>query len=204
MLRLFGEPEVTGLIAPLFDDYCTIRRLLVDGAMRVRMGRAARGLLIAFMVASASALLHSLSQGATEASRFAAIHLVVYWVAAIFWLVVAPAWLLAKSTVRTPLIMTLTGWVVLVPAWLAIVALQDEPARLLSIVGVVWMADTAAYLYGRRFGRHRLAPRISPGKTWEGFGGAIALSTLASVVCRLLPRCCPANRCFSVTVRRPV
>lgn len=43
---------------------------------------------------------------------------------------------------------------------------------------LLWTNDTAAYLIGRRFGRHRLAPSISPGKTWEGWAGG-AMATLA-------------------------
>ena len=40
-------------------------------------------------------------------------------------------------------------------------------------MAIVWIADTAAYFAGRRFGRHKLAPQISPGKTWEGAYGAM-------------------------------
>jgi phosphatidate cytidylyltransferase len=43
---------------------------------------------------------------------------------------------------------------------------------------VVWLADTAAYFSGRKFGKHKLAPSISPGKTWEGVLGALALVTI--------------------------
>jgi len=64
------------------------------------------------------------------------------------------------------------GWVVLVCAWYALYLLQVNPARLLALLAVVWIADTAAYFAGRRFGQHKLAPTISPGKTWEGVIGA--------------------------------
>lgn len=95
-----------------------------------------------------------------------------YWVSVIFWLVLAPAWLSRKWRVNNALLMGLTGCVVLLPAWLALVALQTAPEHLLMLLGVVWIADSAAYLVGRRFGRNRLAPTISPGKTWEGVLGA--------------------------------
>jgi phosphatidate cytidylyltransferase len=45
---------------------------------------------------------------------------------------------------------------------------------LLAAMALVWVADIAAYFAGRRFGRRRLAPAISPGKTWEGVIGALA------------------------------
>lgn len=97
-----------------------------------------------------------------------------YWVSTVFWLLLAPAWLAGKWRIDEALIMGVTGWVVLVPAWLALAALQVEPAWLLTLLGIVWIADSAAYLVGRRFGRRQLAPQISPGKTWEGVAGACA------------------------------
>jgi phosphatidate cytidylyltransferase len=96
-----------------------------------------------------------------------------FLVAAIFWVVAAPFWLASKSR---PGAMTcaLAGWIVIWPTWFAFVVLRDaSPWLLLAIAAVVWVADIAAYFTGKRFGRHKLAPAISPGKTWEGVVGAL-------------------------------
>jgi phosphatidate cytidylyltransferase len=53
---------------------------------------------------------------------------------------------------------------------------------LLYFVLITKFSDTGAYLVGSLIGRHKMIPRISPGKTWEGFGGAIVVSTAASVI----------------------
>jgi len=53
---------------------------------------------------------------------------------------------------------------------------------LLSVLLIVWVADTAAYFAGRAFGRHKLAPRVSPGKTWEGVAGALIANTALALV----------------------
>ena len=57
------------------------------------------------------------------------------------------------------------------PPALAMVALQ--PLEVLLVLAVAWIADTAAYFAGRAWGRHKLAPEISPGKTWEGAAGGL-------------------------------
>ena len=88
-----------------------------------------------------------------------------------FWIGVAPLWLAGKLT-ATPGRLAMAGWVVLVCAWYALYLLQVSPARLVALLAVVWIADSAAYFSGRRFGLHKLAPTISPGKTWEGVLGA--------------------------------
>jgi phosphatidate cytidylyltransferase len=60
---------------------------------------------------------------------------------------------------------------------------------LVSVLAVVWIADIAAYFTGRSLGRHKLALRISPGKTWEGVYGALAFVTVfALLVHRLWPQ----------------
>ena len=96
--------------------------------------------------------------------------------AAMFWLILAPAWLSYRwSLVGRPLPGALVGIVVILPTWIAMSQLhQRGPWVLLGAMAVVWVADIAAYFAGRRFGRHKLAPNISPGKTWEGVAGAVA------------------------------
>lgn len=65
----------------------------------------------------------------------------------------------------------------------AIAALYKHgPLYLLSVMALVWIADIGAYFSGKAFGRHKLAPSISPGKSWEGaIGGGIAVLVLAAV-----------------------
>ncbi len=59
---------------------------------------------------------------------------------------------------------------------------QRSVIFMVSAMAIVWVADIGAYFSGRAFGRHKLAPSISPGKTWEGVaGGALAVLVLAAV-----------------------
>ena len=112
-----------------------------------------------------------------ESSRSA--NLVLYGMAFLFWTLLVPLWLRNQWRARQWTIMALIGWVVLIPTWLALVELRTiGPELLLGLLAVVWVADTAAYFAGRKFGRHKLAPAISPGKTWEGVAGAFLGVTL--------------------------
>jgi phosphatidate cytidylyltransferase len=108
----------------------------------------------------------------------------VYLAAALFWWFVVPAWLGAGWRTRHPLGLGAAGWLTLVPTALALAELQAHAGQLLLLLGVVWIADTAAYLAGRRFGRHHLAPTVSPGKTWEGVAGAsVAVAVYYGLAC---------------------
>ena len=90
----------------------------------------------------------------------------------LFWCVVVPFWLYRGWKVGKTWMQALCGWVVLLPTWLALVLMQSLPWVLLAVLGVVWVADSAAYFAGHQWGRRKLAPAISPGKTWEGVAGA--------------------------------
>lgn len=79
-----------------------------------------------------------------------------------------------QRRVMPPVLMVMTGWAVLIPTGLAMLDLRAiSPWLLLFVMGLVWVADISAYFAGRRFGRNKLAPSISPGKTWEGVIGAM-------------------------------
>jgi len=112
-----------------------------------------------------------LGAGASDTQH---LHLAVYIVSALLWLVIVPLWLISGWKVRQPVLMALTGWAVLIPTGLAMLDLRAvSPWMLLFVMCLVWVADIAAYFAGRKFGKRKLAPSISPGKTWEGVMGAL-------------------------------
>lgn len=96
----------------------------------------------------------------------------LYTLSVIFWIFLIPLWLNRQWRLSS-LAGLLVGAVVLLPTWLALVQLRAvHPGVLLAVMALVWMADIAAYFAGRKFGRNKLAPSISPGKTQEGALGA--------------------------------
>lgn len=111
-------------------------------------------------------------------------HGVVLWLAVIWWgvatLMVAKfpssvAWwggLWGKS---------LMGWLILLPAGIGLIQLKSLPQGnmlILSVMLLVWAADIGAYFSGRAFGQSKLAPKVSPGKSWAGVYGGLTASVL--------------------------
>ena len=102
----------------------------------------------------------------------------LWWAVALAWVAFAPlrgrAWQAA-----------LAGLPVLAPTWLALSALHRAPLRgpqlLLFLLLLVFAADVGAYFAGRAFGRIKLAPNVSPGKTWEGVVGGLCAAVLLAV-----------------------
>jgi len=100
------------------------------------------------------------------------------------WWVIALAWIIFAPRNVAPWSAGLAGLLALVPAWLALVRLRYLPHGaqwVLFTLLLVWSADIGAYFAGHRFGRVRLAPDVSPGKTWEGVLGGVALSAIVAV-----------------------
>ncbi|MBW7925309.1 MAG: phosphatidate cytidylyltransferase [Burkholderiaceae bacterium] len=97
--------------------------------------------------------------------------------ATLAWLWLGPMHLHARDARGGGLALA-AGW--LLACWVALVALRAlGPLALLAAMAIVWVADIAAYFVGRAFGRRKLAPSISPGKSWEGaLGGAAAVAVL--------------------------
>jgi len=108
----------------------------------------------------------------------------LFALAAAFWLILVPLWLLSGFGKLPGVALAGAGAAVLAVAGIAAISLS--PLLLFLVLGLVWIADTAAYFAGHAFGRRRLAPLISPGKTWEGVAGALA-ATLAYAIIFALP-----------------
>lgn len=106
-----------------------------------------------------------------------------WWIMAVMLIISYPD---SKSAWQTKTVKLIIGWLILVPAWAGLVSIRSHEygsAFILYLFGIVWMADIAAYFFGRWFGRHKLAPKLSPGKTWQGaIGGFIMVAVLALIV----------------------
>mgnify|MGYP001617596834 CR=1 FL=1 len=152
----------------------------------IKLRRTHCGLYVVVILA-ACAVLFVLTQDDLPGGRLVrqsgGLQSAIYLGASLFWLVVVPLWLWRSWLPRARWLAALTGLLVLVPAWLALVELRTlGPLLLLLLMSVAWVSDIAAYFAGRHFGRHKLAPSISPGKTWEGvLGAVVAVSVYAAL-----------------------
>jgi len=112
----------------------------------------------------------------------------LWWSFALLWLRSYPA---SASIWSNLVVRSLMGLLILVPAWTAAVFLLTYPRGGLMVVImviVVVAADAGAYFSGKAWGRHKLAPAVSPAKTWEGFWGGVGCClALAMVLWFLLP-----------------
>ena len=102
---------------------------------------------------------------------------------ALAWWLVALVWVFNFPTPIPRVVGWICGALVLIPAYLAIISLYSlQPELLLFVLVIVWAADIGAYFAGKRFGRVKLAPNISPGKTWEGVLGGLAFVAILTLL----------------------
>jgi phosphatidate cytidylyltransferase len=114
-------------------------------------------------------------------------HLILLLSVACVWWVVALAWLSLAPERHQPVLALWCGVPVLAPAFAALAHLvasadgfTNGPQAVLLLALLVCAADIGAFFAGRSFGRHKLAPRVSPGKTWEGAAGGLIMVSLVA------------------------
>lgn len=111
------------------------------------------------------------------------------WAAALFWII---AFIFVVTYPRTlhwwrcPARRAFMGVFVLIPAWSGFIVLAELGSFwLLYVLLIAWVADIFAYFAGRTWGKHKLAPAVSPGKSWEGVAGGLVGTTLLSLATTL-------------------
>ena len=104
-------------------------------------------------------------------------------IASVFWLCIAPLFLIFKINLKNFFFSSLIGWILVMPLIISLNYLIElSPWVVLLVLTTIWLADSGAYFFGKQFGKRKLAPSISPGKTWEGFVGALFVVSLFSIV----------------------
>jgi phosphatidate cytidylyltransferase len=108
----------------------------------------------------------------------------IWWLAVLYWLVRPDFGVRSSGTVRV--LKGIAGILVMLPCWASFVTLHARedhgPLITLGLLVMVWVADSGAYFAGKRWGHTKLAPVISPGKTWEGVLGGIVTSAIAALL----------------------
>jgi phosphatidate cytidylyltransferase len=172
--------------------------LVVLGAVLFVLPPALAQLVIAFLVLAGAWEWSGLLGMSADAARYSFVALIgaliatvvfvvpgyadiVLQIACVWWFV-AFLWTFFFPTPIPVALRWLAGVLVLVPLFVALQFLYNiSPQFLLFALLIVWAADMGAYFVGKQVGRVKLAPSISPGKTWEGvFGGLVLVLILAA------------------------
>jgi phosphatidate cytidylyltransferase len=104
------------------------------------------------------------------------IGMVISWAAVLFWMLLVPFLIRYRFQTKNYICNAVIGILVIVPAWFGMVGLHTYPYALLGVLVGVWLVDIAGYFIGREFGKIKLLPSVSPGKTREGvLGGFVSV-----------------------------
>ncbi|MCL2893477.1 phosphatidate cytidylyltransferase [Brenneria tiliae] len=150
------------------------------------------GFLLALMLLTLPAYRYSIHVPQISAALWISL---AWWVVALFLVLFYPA--SAALWRRSRALRLLFGVVTIVPFFWGMVALRQYNYDINPFIGawwllyvmlLVWGADSGAYLFGKLFGKRKLAPKVSPGKTWEGLiGGLITSAALSLLFSRYAP-----------------
>jgi phosphatidate cytidylyltransferase len=150
------------------------------------------GLILAVMLFTLQPYQRNLHQFQMESSLWASLG---WWIVALFLVLFYPA--SAALWRHSRPLRLVFGLLTVIPFFWGMMALRqyhydtDHFAGawwLLFVMFIVWGADSGAYMFGRLFGKHKLAPKVSPGKTWEGFfGGLLSSAIIAWLFAMLAP-----------------
>lgn len=155
------------------------------------------GLLISLMIASNYVGIYS--QFNQLLSYQICFSVMLLWAIIFLWLQGYPSSAILWSS--KPVMLCL-GVFLLVAAWVAlasIISLENGRYLLLLAVTIIVLADVGGYIAGKLFGRHKLAPTISPGKTWEGLlGGMVLQAFLVGILLQLFPDIDALDLCMLV------
>ncbi|MCG5547673.1 phosphatidate cytidylyltransferase [Halorhodospira halochloris] len=159
--------------------------------MGVEDTKARAGLVAAFMATLPPGYL---LLDVTWAAEFIFYGAVLLWGCALLWLLIFSQ---RNIPAPAPAIAAVIGWLLLWPCWLALVYVHGHtnwgPFWHTFLLVLVWVADTGAFFAGKAWGKHRLAPSISPGKSWEGaiVGGVAGVIAGFGLIWALQPQIPP-------------
>lgn len=138
---------------------------------------------IFILVVAATAGLVTMDKITPLETRIICFVAMVWWGAAVAWVIRFRA---DVPQIITPWRGLIAGCLVLLPSFVSLCAMHREmasgPGYVLFLFYMIWAADSGAYFSGRRMGRHKMAPDVSPGKTWEGLVGGLTAAVIVAVI----------------------
>lgn len=178
MLTLFYAPQW------FWGAFCLVFTLIGAYEWARMLKLNAKQMIFHLLFASILGLLVVYSFNTAYVSLLADYRFSILVLASAIWLVVVPVYLfLERLFPEQLLVRSATGLIILIANLIAFLGLHSiAPMLLLAVIATISIADSAAYFGGKRFGRHKLAPTISPGKTWEGVFSALFVVAIYAVL----------------------
>ncbi len=174
---LFYLPNIYWVIGTLIISLLA----LYEWAGMIQLSSKQRNIYLVVAAFAGSLLVYLITQQGFHWFFFQSLN--IFFMAALFWLFIVPFWMAKKWYFHNKWLMSALGLLLMAAMWMAFICAKGaDPWLLLSLLATIWIADSAAYFVGKNFGKHKLAPNISPGKTWEGVMGALIAVTIFAAV----------------------